>query len=281
MNQTQVEALLEQARAAARAGEDTVAEAFFRRAAAIDPERPDIWLELSSVVHSLEEKQRCLERVLALDPSDREATAALAWIRKKAPELLEQAESPASSAPETPEQREVEQDEDIEPEEPVYCAKHPNVETSLRCNRCGKPICPQCAVHTPVGFRCEECVQAQRSVFYTAGIGDYAVAGLVALVLATIVGYIMTLLGWFFALFLGPLAGGLIGEAVFRATGRKRGRQMWLLAAAALVVGAILPVIGLPLLSGRMDYVLSFGWLLRVNWVYVAFGIGAAIARLR
>ncbi len=181
----------------------------------------------------------------------------------------------------TPHQPEEEQDAEEESEEPTYCAKHPNVETSLRCNRCGKPICPKCAVRTPVGFRCEDCVREQRAVFYTAGPGDYVVAGLVALVLSTIVGYVMTLVGWFFALFLGPLAGGLIGEAVFRVTRRKRGRQMWLLAAVALVIGAFLPVVGLPLLAGNVGYVLSFGWLLRVNWVYVAFGIGAAIARLR
>lgn len=278
MSETQVEALLEEARAAARAGEDAVAEAFFRRAAAIDPERPDIWLELSGVVRGMDEKQRCLERVLALEPSHREAKATLAWIRKKAPEMAEQ---PASNSTAVPERSETEQDEDIESEEPMYCATHPNVETSLRCNRCGKPICPQCAVRTPVGFRCEECVRAQRAVFYTAGAGEYVVAGIVALILSTVVGYVMTLVGWFFALFLGPLAGGLIGEAVFRTARRKRGQQMWLLAAAALVIGAILPVIGLPLLRGDAGYVLSFGWLLRVNWVYVAFGIGAAIARLR
>lgn len=280
MNQTQVDSLLEQARAAARAGEDTIAEAFFRRAAAIDPERPDIWLELSGVVRNLGDKQRCLERVLALDPANKEARTALAWIRKKAPELAEQPVSSTQPAA-TPREPEEGQTADAEPEEIVYCATHPDVETTLRCNRCGKPICPQCAVRTPVGFRCEECVREQRAVFYTAGTGDYAVAGLVALALSTAVGYVMTLVGWFFALFLGPLAGGLIGEAVFRATGRRRGQQMWLLAAVALVIGAILPAVGLPLLSGNIGYVLSFGWLVRVNWVYVVLGIGAAIARLR
>ncbi|MGI8485122.1 MAG: B-box zinc finger protein, partial [Thermomicrobiales bacterium] len=32
----------------------------------------------------------------------------------------------------------------------VQCSYHPNTLTGLRCSRCGKPICPQCDVRTPV-----------------------------------------------------------------------------------------------------------------------------------
>ncbi|MEN6392186.1 MAG: B-box zinc finger protein, partial [Anaerolineaceae bacterium] len=28
----------------------------------------------------------------------------------------------------------------------LYCTNHPQTETSLRCNRCDKPICTKCAV---------------------------------------------------------------------------------------------------------------------------------------
>ena len=37
---------------------------------------------------------------------------------------------------------------------PTYCANHPTVETTLRCNKCGKPICAKCAIRTPTGYRC-------------------------------------------------------------------------------------------------------------------------------
>src|SRR5918998_2748126 len=40
---------------------------------------------------------------------------------------------------------------------PVPCADHPDVETRLRCSRCGKPICSRCGVRTPVGMRCPDC----------------------------------------------------------------------------------------------------------------------------
>lgn len=39
----------------------------------------------------------------------------------------------------------------------VACTYHPDVQTGLRCTRCGKPICPRCGVRTPVGLRCPDC----------------------------------------------------------------------------------------------------------------------------
>lgn len=51
--------------------------------------------------------------------------------------------------------------------EPVvtYCARHPQVETMLRCGRCDTPICPRCMVHSGVGIRCPDCAaNPQRTV---------------------------------------------------------------------------------------------------------------------
>ena len=31
-------------------------------------------------------------------------------------------------------------------EEILYCTVHPTVQTTLRCNRCGRPMCTKCAV---------------------------------------------------------------------------------------------------------------------------------------
>ncbi len=59
---------------------------------------------------------------------------------------------------------------------PLYCANHPHRETSLRCNRCEKAICPECAVLTPIGYRCQECVRAQQKTFDTNVWYDYPVA---------------------------------------------------------------------------------------------------------
>ncbi|MCW8804247.1 MAG: DUF4097 family beta strand repeat-containing protein [Ignavibacteriaceae bacterium] len=66
----------------------------------------------------------------------------------------------------------------------ITCANHPNTETLLRCNRCEKPICIKCAIQTPTGYRCKECVQGQQKVFETAQWQDIPLAFIAAAVLS-------------------------------------------------------------------------------------------------
>jgi hypothetical protein len=169
-------------------------------------------------------------------------------------------------------------------DEVVYCVNHPSVETRLRCSKCGAPICPRCAVQTPVGFRCPQCVRAQQAIFYTATPLDYIIAAVVGLVASTVAAFIMGRLGIFLALFLGPVAGGAIAEVVRWATGRRRGRWMWLVVSGCIVVGVLVaafsPLLllftpqGLPYLSismfARLDLI-----------IYAVLAMGTAYARLR
>ena len=37
------------------------------------------------------------------------------------------------------------------------CYRHPDRETNVSCSRCGRPICPDCMIPSPVGMRCPEC----------------------------------------------------------------------------------------------------------------------------
>src|SRR6188474_716854 len=128
----------------------------------------------------------------------------------------------------------------------LYCANHPTVETSLRCNRCNKPICSKCAVLTPVGFRCKECVRGQQQVFETVVWYDYIVAAAIAAILGGLAGALLVNLGWF-TIFLAPVAGGAIAEVVRIAVRRRRGRNLYLVALGAYVVGC-LPILALGLL---------------------------------
>lgn len=38
------------------------------------------------------------------------------------------------------------------------CYRHPDRETYIRCQRCGRPICPDCMRDAAVGFQCPSCV---------------------------------------------------------------------------------------------------------------------------
>lgn len=145
--------------------------------------------------------------------------------------------------------------------ETLYCAYHPNRETLLRCNRCDKPICTDCAIRTPVGFRCRDCVRGQQAVYYNAQTADLPIAAVVAFVSAAVLGVLAYLLlgalGFFrliLAIFVGPTAGGLIAEAVRRAVGRRRARGMNWVAVGAAVAGMFFgSLILLVLLAGGFD----------------------------
>jgi hypothetical protein len=170
----------------------------------------------------------------------------------------------------------------------MYCVNHPNVETYLRCNKCGQPICARCAVLTPVGYRCKDCVRAQQRVFYTGFRPiHYLVAAAVALPLALVAGWLIPRLGWY-AILLGPLVGMGIAQAAHWAVRRRRGPYTWLVVCACIVLGA-LPQLLLSLLSlvglavdpaGAVYYA---GGLLRLLWivVYVVAATGAAYAVVR
>lgn len=150
--------------------------------------------------------------------------------------------------------------------EALYCANHPERQTGLRCRNCGKPICPECVVPTPTGYSCATCVQARQRRFVTAKWHDYLVAPTVAGFLSFIASQLFSFLGGFlvfFTIILAPLAGGLIAEAVRAATGRRRAKLVFQLAAAGVVVGGLLPhfplVIGV-LLGGGFQSLFALLW---------------------
>jgi len=172
--------------------------------------------------------------------------------------------------------------------EKLYCVNHPTVETLLRCNKCGRPVCAKCVALTPVGYRCKDCVRAQQRVFYTDfRPGHYLVAAVVALPLALVAGWLVPSLGWY-AIILGPLAGVGLAEVVCWAIRRRRGQYTWLVVCACIVVGA-LPQLLLSLLSllgpvlDPANTLVYTGGLMRLVWVivYLVAATGAAYAVLR
>jgi hypothetical protein len=165
----------------------------------------------------------------------------------------------------------------------LYCANHPDRETMLRCNRCEKPICYQCAILTPVGYRCKECVRQQQNIYYNAERFDLPIAAVIGFVLGAGVGALayafLNLIGWFsflIAFFAGPAAGGLIAEAIRQGVRRRRARGMKWIAAGACLAGIML---GGLLLLGLLG--LYRGGLLRLDvLLFAALATSAVYARL-
>ena len=121
----------------------------------------------------------------------------------------------------------------------TFCTQHPERETSLRCNRCDRYMCPACAVQTPVGYRCRECVRAQEDRFFSSGKVDYVVVFLVCAAGGALVRLVGGLLPLLFLIILSVPAGGAIGTLALQLSGRRRGRWSGRVAAAGAVAGSL------------------------------------------
>jgi hypothetical protein len=120
---------------------------------------------------------------------------------------------------------------------PVPCADHPDVETRLRCSRCGRPICPRCSVRTPVGMRCPDCAGTRSSVAaYPARTLTAAAAGFAV---ATAVG-----IAWGFfpdwQFYWALLLGFGSVETMVRLLTKRQGLDLQAIAIAIVVFGMVL-----------------------------------------
>ncbi len=171
----------------------------------------------------------------------------------------------------------------------LYCYIHPSRSTTLRCNRCERPICPQCAVRTPTGYRCRECVREHQKVFNTALWYDYIIAFAAAALGSALASFLVMLISAFFwgllVLVLSPGAGAMIGNLILRLVRGRRSRALYWTAALGVVAG------GLPaLFLFSLPAFLAFGTagfesllaLLPAAWqiLYLALAVPSAYAQL-
>ena len=151
----------------------------------------------------------------------------------------------------------------------LYCYVHPNRETSLRCNNCDRPICASCAVRTPTGYRCKECVRNRQKIFDTSEWYDFISGFIIAAVLSGIAAFLVTLIGGigFFGYILiamgAPTAGVVISESVRTVTRKRRSRPLFITVAAGVVLGA-LPVVLYQVVTGNL-----FGILFQVIYLVI------------
>ena len=159
----------------------------------------------------------------------------------------------------------------------MRCATHHEVETSLKCGKCGKPICPKCMVQTPVGAKCKDCARLYKlptynvsKVYYLRAAGTAIGAGIVGGVLWWIVGIFLP---FYLGLLLAAGIGYATGELVSLSVNRKRGKGLATIAALGVAISYLVTIIagGVPL--GLLGIALDF--------LALALGIFIAVNRLR
>jgi MFS family permease len=191
-------------------------------------------------------------------------------------------------------------------EEIQFCAKHPQREASLRCIRCNRLMCTDCIVRTSVGYVCKECSRRQEDKFFSAGMQDYVLQAGACFIVMFVFSALLSQVGFassFLAFILGPIAGGLAGEAAMRVTGRRRGRYTDIIGTAGAGIGGLLghiaPILGqyqeimssVPVemraeaeqyLGGTLPQLIINGTVLDIWFlVFLGLALAGAYARLR
>lgn len=125
----------------------------------------------------------------------------------------------------------------------TYCARHPQVETGLRCGRCGTLICPRCLVQSPVGSRCPDCANVRTipmlevtPIFAARGVAAaLATGGVIGVIWGSISGGRGFNVVGFFLIFIAMGIGYAVASAVSAATNHKRARTLQYIAAGGVI----------------------------------------------
>lgn len=122
-----------------------------------------------------------------------------------------------------------------------FCALHPQRDTELRCNRCDRYMCIDCAKRTPVGYTCRECVRGHENKFYQGTLIDYALVAAVSALGGALTVLLTSLVGGFLIIgfIVAPAIGGSTAQVALQITGRRRGRHSGTVSAGGLVLGGL------------------------------------------
>jgi tetratricopeptide (TPR) repeat protein len=133
------DSLLKEGIAAARAGQAAQARACLLPVVQADERNVQAWYWLSRVFESLDEREICLENVLALDPGHAAVQSELAALRTQMAQPSSPAQPVAQFIPATPEECLV-SDAAVEPLPCPYCGAQAAPQ-ARRCSACSRTIC--------------------------------------------------------------------------------------------------------------------------------------------
>jgi len=160
----------------------------------------------------------------------------------------------------------------------MRCAVHPEIETNLRCGKCGQPICPKCMVQTPVGARCPNCAKLYKLPTYRVTPTYYLRAIGTALGMAIVCGLVWGVVNgvglFYLTLIIAAGVGYAVGEVVGLSVNRKRGNWLAVIGGMAVVISYLINIFsfgGIPFGIFRIV----------IDLVAVGLGIYIAVNRLR
>lgn len=248
---------------AARAGDQEEAQKLLRRVTELEPDNAEAWIWRASVVENSADKKSYLEEALRFEPDNLEAKLALERVNKLEGDISARVG---------------------DEEEALYCEVHPERETMLRCNRCGRLMCTDCAVRHPVGLRCRECVNNTRSPIYQVDGRTTLKTLLATLVVATPISLLVFIFGdlvvgfgifgWIIGFMIGGAIGRAMGSLVQRLVPRKRGTRIQQAVGVGIVLSSLLAGAGLLLIFGRLPNLILI-------LIYFISAIPAAVASLK
>lgn len=249
--------------AAARAGDQEEAQKLLRRVTELEPDNAEAWIWRASVVENSADKKSYLEEALRFEPDNLEAKLALERVTKLEGDISARVGNE---------------------EEVLYCEVHPERETMLRCNRCGRLMCTDCAVRHPVGLRCRECVNNTRSPIYQVDANTALKTLLATLVVATPITLLVFIFGdlvvsfgifgWIIGFMIGGAIGRAMGSLVQRLVPRKRGTRIQQAVGVGIVLSSLLAGAGLLLIFGSLPNLILI-------LIYFISAIPAAVASLK
>lgn len=168
------------------------------------------------------------------------------------------------------------------------CYRHPKVETRLRCSRCEKYICTQCAHRSVVGYKCPTCIRTIQNNFFNGKWWDYGLAGLIALPLSLLAAFIFTFVigrmgwfSWYLAFAAAPFTTGIITEAVRWGVGKRRSRYLARVVVGCFILATVLVMLSVFVMGGWSGDFLGSTYLLVEPGILLCVGTGVIMARLR
>ena len=100
-------------------------------------------------------------------------------------------------------------------------------------------MCIDCAVRTPVGYTCRECVRGHEDKFFEGSAVDYGLVAATCAVGGALTVFALMLIGGFLILgfIVAPAIGATAAQIALQLSGRRRGRYSGYVAAGGVLAG--------------------------------------------